>query len=52
MARRSPPPPADRQRLLALVDNFADTPVAVFGDLIVDEFIYGQISRVRAKRLY
>jgi rfaE bifunctional protein kinase chain/domain len=46
MARRSPPPPADRQRLLALVDNFADTPVAVFGDLIVDEFIYGQISRV------
>jgi rfaE bifunctional protein kinase chain/domain len=37
---------ADRQRLLALVDEFADTPVAVFGDLMVDEFIYGQISRV------
>ena len=46
MARRSAPPAADRPRLLALVDNFADTPVAVFGDLIVDEFIYGQISRV------
>ena len=35
-----------RQRLLALVDDFAGTRVAVFGDLIVDEFIYGQISRV------
>jgi rfaE bifunctional protein kinase chain/domain len=35
-----------RQRLLALVDEFAGTRVAVFGDLIVDEFIYGQISRV------
>ena len=46
MARRSTPPASDRQRLLALVDDFADTPVAVFGDLIVDEFIYGQISRV------
>ena len=46
MARRPAPPAADQQRLLALVDEFADTPVAVFGDLIVDEFIYGQISRV------
>src|SRR5262245_62611798 len=46
MARRSTPPSADRQRLLNLVDNFADTRVAVYGDLIVDEFIYGRISRV------
>ncbi len=33
-------------RLLALVDEFAGLRVAVFGDLLVDEFIYGQISRV------
>jgi rfaE bifunctional protein kinase chain/domain len=46
MLRRLTQAPADRERLLALVDNFADTPVAVFGDLLVDEFIYGQISRV------
>ena len=33
-------------RLLALVDDFAGVRVAVLGDLLVDEFIYGQISRV------
>jgi D-glycero-beta-D-manno-heptose-7-phosphate kinase len=33
-------------RLLRLIDDFAGTRVAVFGDLIADEFIYGQISRV------
>jgi rfaE bifunctional protein kinase chain/domain len=33
-------------RLLALVDDFAGIRVAVFGDLIVDEFIYGEIGRV------
>jgi rfaE bifunctional protein kinase chain/domain len=32
--------------LLALVDDFAGVRVAVFGDLLVDEFIYGRISRV------
>jgi D-glycero-beta-D-manno-heptose-7-phosphate kinase len=36
----------DAGRLLALVDAFAGTRVAVFGDLIVDEFIYGELSRV------
>jgi rfaE bifunctional protein kinase chain/domain len=35
-----------QSRLLALVDEFAGIRVAVFGDLLVDEFIYGQISRV------
>ena len=35
-----------QNRLLALVDDFAGTRVAVFGDLLVDEFIYGHISRV------
>lgn len=47
MTRRRPEPPGvDRQRLIGLIDDFAGTRVAVFGDLIVDEFIYGQISRV------
>jgi rfaE bifunctional protein kinase chain/domain len=36
----------DPGRLLTLVDAFATTRVAVFGDLIVDEFIYGELSRV------
>ena len=42
MAR--PDVPGDR--LLALVDDFAGVRDAVLGDLLVDEFIYGQISRV------
>ena len=33
-------------RLLALIDDFAGIRVAVFGDLLADEFIYGQIARV------
>ncbi len=36
----------DPGRLLTLVDAFARTRVVVFGDLIVDEFIYGELSRV------
>ena len=36
----------DPGRLLTLVDEFARKRVAVFGDLIVDEFIYGELSRV------
>ena len=52
MTRRLRPKPPDTSnvvdagRLLALVDAFARTRVAVFGDLIVDEFIYGELSRV------
>lgn len=33
-------------RLLSLIDDFAGIRVAVFGDIIVDEFIYGEIARV------
>lgn len=33
-------------RLLSLIDGFAGIRVGVLGDLIVDEFVYGQISRV------
>ena len=37
----------DRQaRLLALVDAFAQRRVAVVGDIVADEFLTGQISRV------
>ena len=43
---RSPVASVDPGRLLSLVDDFERTRVVVFGDLIVDEFIYGEISRV------
>ena len=48
VTRSSPATPAvvDPGRLLELVDGFARQRVAVFGDLIVDEFIYGELSRV------
>ena len=35
-----------RDRLLSIVDEFAGVRVAILGDLLVDEFIYGRISRV------
>jgi rfaE bifunctional protein kinase chain/domain len=35
-----------RDRLLSIVDDFAGVRVAILGDLLVDEFIYGRISRV------
>jgi D-glycero-beta-D-manno-heptose-7-phosphate kinase len=37
---------AGAARLLSLVDAFAGTRVTVFGDLIADEFIYGEVARV------
>ena len=39
-------PSVGAARLLALIDDFVGTEVAVFGDIIVDEFIYGEIARV------
>ena len=36
----------DAGRLIQLVDAFEGRRIAVFGDLIVDEFIYGEVSRV------
>src|SRR3954468_3483893 len=36
----------DPSQLLTFIDRFASIRVAVFGDLIVDEFIYGDIARV------
>jgi rfaE bifunctional protein kinase chain/domain len=37
---------ADKKRLLDLIENFGNCRVLVIGDIIADEFIYGQISRV------
>jgi D-glycero-beta-D-manno-heptose-7-phosphate kinase len=39
-------PSVDPGRLLELIDAFRGVRVAVFGDLIVDEFISGEIARV------
>ena len=39
-------PAVDSSRLLELIDRFSKVRVAVFGDLLVDEFIYGDIARV------
>jgi len=36
----------DPDRLLGIIDGFRRVRVAVAGDLIVDEFIYGDIARV------
>ena len=38
--------PIDAGRLIELIDAFERRRVAVFGDLVVDEFIYGEIGRV------
>jgi rfaE bifunctional protein kinase chain/domain len=35
-----------KERLLALVDGFSSRRVLVLGDMIADEFIYGEVSRV------
>src|SRR5256885_13297487 len=35
-----------RERLLAVVDGFSNRRVLVVGDLIADEFIYGEVARV------
>lgn len=38
--------PIDTGRLIELIDNFERQRIAVFGDLIVDQFIHGEIGRV------
>src|SRR3954467_12925298 len=35
-----------KERLLSLVDGFSSRRIVVLGDLIADEFIYGEVSRV------
>ena len=41
-----PAAPVDPGRLLDLVDAFQSARVTVFGDLLADEFIYGEVARV------
>jgi rfaE bifunctional protein kinase chain/domain len=35
-----------RGRLLQLIEKFSGCPIAVYGDLVADEFVYGEISRI------
>src|SRR2546430_3093958 len=35
-----------KERLLGLIDAFANRRVLVVGDIIADEFIYGEVARV------
>src|SRR5262245_35189886 len=37
---------SNAQRLLKIVDSFPRVSVAVLGDLVADEFVFGEISRV------
>jgi rfaE bifunctional protein kinase chain/domain len=48
MSRRAvqPVPAEDRGRLHALVDRFARCRVAVLGDFVADEFVYGRVARL------
>jgi D-glycero-beta-D-manno-heptose-7-phosphate kinase len=46
MRNRVKSQPIDALRLTALVGAFRGRRVVVFGDLLVDEFIYGEIARV------
>src|SRR5512144_2873186 len=49
IARSVHPLPGESERearLLKLLDAFAGRRVAVIGDLIADEFIYGRVARV------
>jgi rfaE bifunctional protein kinase chain/domain len=46
MRERDRQAPTEAGRLIELVDAFEGIHVVVYGDLIVDEFIYGEIARV------
>jgi rfaE bifunctional protein kinase chain/domain len=38
--------PIPKERFLEIIQQFRDCPIAVYGDLVADEFVYGEISRV------
>src|SRR5690242_10712636 len=49
IARSVHPQPGEaerKERLLALVDGFSSRRVLVVGDVIADEFVYGEVARV------
>jgi rfaE bifunctional protein kinase chain/domain len=35
-----------KERLLEVIKKFRGCPIAVYGDLVADEFVYGEISRI------
>jgi rfaE bifunctional protein kinase chain/domain len=37
---------SDRATLLAILDRFSDQRIVLLGDLVADEFVYGEIARV------
>jgi D-glycero-beta-D-manno-heptose-7-phosphate kinase len=37
---------SNRARLVRIVGRFSGTPIVMLGDLVADEFVYGQIARV------
>jgi len=37
---------SSKSRLLELIKTFSGCPIAVYGDLVADEFVFGEISRV------
>src|SRR5437867_12843858 len=37
---------ASTERFLELIKSFARCPIAVYGDFVADEFVFGEISRV------
>lgn len=38
--------PIDRSRARDLVSRFADLPIAIVGDLMLDQFIFGRVTRI------
>jgi D-glycero-beta-D-manno-heptose-7-phosphate kinase len=38
--------PIPKERYLEIIQQFRNCPIAVYGDLVADEFVYGEISRV------
>ena len=49
IARSVHPQPGEaerKERLLALIDGFSNRRVLVIGDIVADEFIYGEVARV------
>ena len=38
--------PKEGERLRKIIEDFPNTTITVLGDLVADEFIFGEISRV------
>jgi rfaE bifunctional protein kinase chain/domain len=38
--------PTSKERFLQIIKKFRNCPIAVYGDLVADEFVYGEISRI------